>query len=81
MAVKAKNTPEADFPGGRCVCVCACVCVCVCGGGGGSGVRDMALPSLGNLRAKFSETSFPHFKTCFTQIGRCYLYTPILKNV
>ena len=67
MAVKAKNTPEADFPGGR------CVCVCVCGGGGGSGVRDMALPSLGNLRAKFSETSFPHFKTCFTQIGRCYL--------
>ena len=59
MAGKAKNTPEADFPGGR--------------GGGGSGVRDMALPSLGNLRAKFSETSFPHFKTCFTQIGRCYL--------
>ena len=58
MAGKAKNTPEADFPGGR---------------GGGSGVRDMALPSLGNLRAKFSETSFPHFKTCFTQIGRCYL--------
>ena len=27
---------------------------------------------LGNLGAKFSETSFPHFKTYFTQIGRCY---------
>ena len=43
------------------------------GGGdkGGSGVRDMALLSLGNLGAKFSETLFPHFKTHFTQIGHC----------
>ena len=32
------------------------------GGGGGSGVSDMASPSLGNLGAKFSETSFPHFR-------------------
>ena len=31
-------------------------------GGGGSGVSDMASPSLGNLGAKFSETSFPHFR-------------------
>ena len=30
--------------------------------GGGSGVSDMASPSLGNLGAKFSETSFPHFR-------------------
>ena len=29
----------------------------------GSGVRDMALLLLGNLGAKLSETSFPHFKT------------------
>ena len=27
----------------------------------------------GNLGARSSETSFPHFKTYFTQIGRCYL--------
>ena len=40
----------------------------------GSGVRDMALPLLGNLGAKFSEMSFPHFKTYYTQIGRCYLF-------
>ena len=33
------------------------------GGEGGSGVRDTAPPSLGNLGAKFSEMSFPHFKT------------------
>ena len=33
------------------------------GGGGGSGVRDMASPSLENLGAKFSKTSFPHFTT------------------
>ena len=46
-------------------------------GEGGIGVRDMAPPSLGNLGAKFSETSFPHFKTYFTQIGRCYLKTII----
>ena len=59
MASKAKNM---HFPGA--------------GGGGewGSGVRGMALPFLGNLGAKFSETLFPHFKTYFTQIiGRCYL--------
>ena len=40
---------------------------------GGSGVRDITLLSLGNLTAKFSETSFPYLKTYFTQIGRCYL--------
>ena len=40
---------------------------------GGSGVKNMALPSLGNLGAKFSETSFRHFKSYFTQIGFCYL--------
>jgi len=49
-----------------------------CGGGGGgggcgSGMRDMAPSTLGNLRAKFSEMSFPHFYTYFTQIGHCYL--------
>ena len=27
---------------------------------------------LRNLGAKFSETSFPHFKTYFTQINHCY---------
>jgi len=43
------------------------------GGEGGSGVRDMALPLLGNLGAKFSETSFPHFKPYFMQISGCYL--------
>ena len=32
----------------------------------------MALLSLENLGAKFSETSFPHFKTYFTQIGHCW---------
>ena len=46
-------------------------------GEGGIGVRDMAPPFLGNLGAKFSEMSFPHFKTYFTQIGRCYLKTII----
>ena len=40
---------------------------------GAGGVRDMALSSLGNLGAKFSEMSFPHFKTYFTQIHHCYL--------
>ena len=49
-------------------------------GGGGSGVRDKAPPSRGNLGAKFSETSFPHSKTYFTQIGRCYFSTTILKR-
>ena len=58
MASKAKNM---HFPGGE-------------GGGGVSGVRGMALPLLGNLGAKFSETLFRHFKTYFMQvIGRCYL--------
>ena len=38
-----------------------------------SGVRDMAPPLLGNLGAKFSEMSFPHFKTYYTKICRCYL--------
>ena len=32
---------------------------------GGSGVKNMALPSLGNLGAKFSEMSFRHFKSYF----------------
>ena len=40
-----------------------------------SGVQKMALLLLGNLGAKFSEMSLPHFKTYFTQIGCCYLYT------
>ena len=62
MAGKAKNTPEADFPGGR--------------GGGGSGVRDMALPSLGNLRAKFSETSFPRSISSFQDLF--YANRPLL---
>ena len=62
MAGKAKNAPEANFPRGN-------------GrqGGGGSEVRDMTLPSQGNLGAKFSEMSFPRLKTYFTQIGRFYL--------
>ena len=61
MASKEKKyASEAHFPGGR-------------GGGGGNGLRDMAPPSRGNLGAKFSETSFPHFKTYFTQIDHCYL--------
>ena len=34
---------------------------------GGRGIVDP--PSLVNLGTKFSETSFPHFKTYFTQIG------------
>ena len=46
-------------------------------GEGGIGVRDMAPPSLGNLGTKFSEMSFPHFKTYFTPIGHCYLKTII----
>ena len=40
---------------------------------GFSGVRDMGLLLLGNLGAKFSETSFPPFKTYFGQIIRCHL--------
>ena len=39
----------------------------------GGVVRDMALLSLGNSGAKFSETYFLHFKTYFTQIGLCHL--------
>ena len=35
----------------------------------------MALPLLGNLRAKFSEMSFPHFKTYFKQVGHCHIKT------
>ena len=46
-------------------------------GEGGSGARDMAPPLLGNIGAKFSETSSPHFKTYFTQIGHCHLKTTI----
>ena len=38
-------------------------------GEGGSGARDMAWTSLWNLGAKFSETSFRHLKTYFTQIS------------
>ena len=60
MAGKAKNVPEVHFPGRG-------------GGGGSTGVRDMAVPSLGNLGAKLSKMSFPHFKTYFTQIELCYL--------
>ena len=41
----------------------------------GSGVQEMALLLLGNLGAKFSEISFPHFKTYFMQISHCYPYT------
>ena len=61
MTGKAKNMRHryiVHFPGGR---------------EGDSGVKDMAHPRFGNLGAKFSETSFPHFKTCFTQIGHCYI--------
>ena len=43
------------------------------GGGGDTGVRDMAQPSQGNLGAKLSKTSFPHFKTYLMQIELCYL--------
>ena len=51
MASKAKKyAPGVHFPGKG-------------WGEGGSGVRDMAPPSLGNLGATFSETSFPYFKT------------------
>ena len=46
-------------------------------GQAGSGLQDMDPPLLGNLGAKFSEMSFPHFKTFFTQIHCCYLYTTI----
>ena len=60
MASKEKKySSEEHFPGGW--------------GGGGHGLMDMAPPSRGNLGAKFSETSFPHFKTYFTQIDHCYL--------
>ena len=60
MAGKAKNAPEVHFPGRG-------------GGGGGTGVRDMAVPSLGNLGAKLTKMSFSHFKTYFTEIELCYL--------
>ena len=42
-------------------------------GEGGSGVRDMSTISWQNLGTKFPQTSFPHFKTYFMQISRCYL--------
>ena len=58
------SKPEAQFPVGG---------AGEGGGEAGGGVRDMALLSLGNLGAKFSETSFLHFKTYLTQIGRCHL--------
>ena len=54
-----KCAPETKFPGG--------------GGGEDSGVRNMALLSLGCLEAKFSETSFTHFKTYLTQNSHYYL--------
>ena len=44
----------------------------ISGGGRGTGMTDKAPPSRGNLGAKFSETSFPHCKTYFMQIDRCY---------
>ena len=44
------------------------------GEGGSGGVRDMASPLLGNLGAKFSKTSFPHFTTSFTQIDHCLTF-------
>ena len=50
------------------------------GGGGGSGVRDMVSPSLGNLGAKFSETSFPHFTAPFRQTGRCLIFRQEFKT-
>ena len=50
---------------------------CTFWGVGGSGVQDMAPPLLGNLGAKFSETSFSHFKTYFMQIDHCFLCTTI----
>ena len=64
MAGKAKNMCQrCNFLGGE-------------GGGGwkrSSGAMDMAPLSLGNLGAKFSEMSIPHFTIYFTQIGRCHL--------
>ena len=54
-----KYTPQVHFPVGE----------------GGNGVQDIAPPLQRNLGAKFSESSFHHFKIYFTQISRCYLYT------
>ena len=42
------------------------------GGWKGSGVTDIATLA-GNLGAKSSETSFPHFETYFMQMDCCYL--------
>ena len=64
--------------------ICARGAICLGGGGGGgggggagrggSGVSDKAPLSLANLGAiKFSETSFPHFKTYFVQVSDCHL--------
>ena len=51
--------------------------ICVRGalswGRGSSGVRDVVLPSLAKLGAKFFEMLISHFKTYFTQIAHCYL--------
>ena len=49
-------------------------------GGGSSGVRDMVSPSLGNLGAKFSETSFPHFTAPFRQTGCCLIFRQEFKT-
>ena len=43
-------------------------------------MRDKALPSRGNLEAEFSERSFPHSKTYFTQIGRSLFLDNNLKR-
>ena len=39
-----------------------------------AGIEVWEMPPLllGNLGAKFSEMSFPYFKTYFTQISHCY---------
>ena len=59
MPSKAKNMPQScTFLGGG-------------GGGGGEWGSERHAPTLGG--AKLFEISFPHFKTSFTQIGRCYL--------
>ena len=43
--------------------------------GGRGAVERGTWPCPCNLGAKFSETSFPNFKTYFTQIGHCHLKT------
>ena len=39
------------------------------------GLRNIVPPLLGNLGAKFSEMSFPHFKTYFMQVSRPYIHS------